>query len=78
MDVISSPTLWNLLLVSNLFVPHSIPLMFAVISKPYEGFRGCFLASANNSTRETYIFLTVVEGGEYVEETNVSCRFLYL
>jgi hypothetical protein len=52
--------------------------MFAVISKPYEGFRGCFLVAGNNSSREVYIFLAVVEAGEYVKETNVSWLCLYL
>jgi hypothetical protein len=53
-------------------------LMFAVIPKPYEGFRGCFVTTGNNSPRKSYIFFTSVEAGEYVEETNVSSRCLYL
>jgi hypothetical protein len=45
--------------------------MFAVIPEPYEGFRGCLLTTENNSVREGYILLAVVEAGKYVEETNV-------
>jgi hypothetical protein len=54
-----------------------VPLMFVVIPKPYAGFRGCLLTAENNSPRESYILLAVVEAGDS-EETNVSCRFLYL
>jgi hypothetical protein len=42
-------------------------LMIAVIPKPYEGFRGCFLTTASNSPKVVYIALSVVEAGEYVE-----------
>jgi hypothetical protein len=52
-------------------------LMFAVIPKPYEAFRGCFFTTGNNSPREAYIFLPL-EAGESVEQTDVSCRCLYL
>jgi hypothetical protein len=52
--------------------------MFVAKPRPYEGFRGCFLTAANNSTISEYICLAVVEAGEYVEKTNVSCRYLYL
>jgi hypothetical protein len=50
----------------------------AVNPEPYVGFRGCFLVAGNNSAREVYIFLAVVEAGEYITETDVSCRCLYL
>jgi hypothetical protein len=50
-----------------------------VYPKPYEGFRGCFIAYSNNNMSVSFVLLTVAELGAYewtFVDKCVVCSFL--